>query len=130
MVDEKGGFIFKAREALASAESDLEAKRFNSAANRAYYACFFVAIAALIDAGVRPEVLWGHDYVQAQFAGLLIHRRKLYPSELRDTLPDNQEMRQRADYDAVSISERQAKRAVDRARVFVQVVFAKIGGGR
>lgn len=44
-------FLLKARESLASAEADLKAGRFNSAANRAYYAAFQAAVAMLVEHG-------------------------------------------------------------------------------
>jgi uncharacterized protein (UPF0332 family) len=127
VIDEKSGFLFKAREALAGAQSEFASKRYNNAANRAYYACFHAAIAALLDAGVRPQgPLWGHDYVQAQFSGLLIHRRKLYPEQLGSVLSRNIDVRKEADYDAESVSEKDAKRAIEKAKRFVEAVETKV----
>lgn len=82
-------FAEKAWENLASAQSELVNNRFNACANRCYYACFQAAIVALIREGIPPRGTggWGHDYVQAQFAGQLIRRRKLYPASLRETPP-------------------------------------------
>ena len=83
-------FIEKAIAALAGAESELAAGRYENVANRCYYACFQVAIAALEAAGVRPvggaDARWSHQAVQAQFDGVLIARRKRYPSRPRDVL--------------------------------------------
>ena len=115
----------KAVENLASAVSDHAAKRYNACANRAYYACFQAAIAALIRAGVTPgnrDGTWGHGYVQSRFAGELIGRRKLYPAVLRDTLARLEELRERADYHMIHVSEVQSARAVTRARTFVQAI--------
>lgn len=128
MIDEKSDFLAKAQEALEGAQCAVENHRYNNAANRAYYACFLAAIAALIDAHVRPEGSWGHEYVQAQFSGLLIRRRKLYSATLGSVLSDNLETRARADYRPSSVSEKDAKRAVARARSFVQMVAERIGG--
>jgi hypothetical protein len=41
---------------------------------------------------------WGHDFVQGQFVGQLINRRKLYPTSLRPTLEQNYRLREVADY--------------------------------
>lgn len=61
--------------------------RYNNCANRCYYACFQAAIAALQDAGIRPTgPQWSHAYVPSQFDGVLIYRRKRYPTELRGIL--------------------------------------------
>src|SRR5581483_12220233 len=90
----------KARESLDGAESEFGNRRYNNCANRCYYACFQAAIAALEDAGMRPTARsrqWGHDVVQAQFAGQLIDRRKLYPPGLRATLERAYKLRVTAD---------------------------------
>jgi uncharacterized protein (UPF0332 family) len=127
VIDEKSGFLFKACEALDGAQSEFANKRYNNAANRAYYACFHAAIAALLDAGVHPPARqWGHDYVQAQFSGLLIHRRKLYPEQLGSVLSRNIDVRKEADYDAESVSEKDAKRAIEKAKRFVEAVETKV----
>jgi uncharacterized protein (UPF0332 family) len=127
VIDEKSGFLLKAREALDGAQSEFANKRYDNAANRAYYACFHAAIAALLDAGVHPPGRqWGHDYVQAQFSGLLIHRRKLYPEQLGSVLSRNIDVRKEADYDAESVSEKDAKRAIEKAKRFVEAVEARM----
>ncbi len=119
-------YLAKAEESLAGAESEFTNRRFNNCANRAYYASFQAAIAALLEAGIRPtsrEALWGHGWVQAQFAGQLIGRRKLYPADLRDTLSRLQELRRRAGYEGAHVGGVQADRAVGRAERFVAVVL-------
>ena len=127
-INETNDFLSKAREALAGARAELVNKRYNNAANRAYYACFHAAIAALLDAGVRPhEQSWSHSFVQAQFSGLLIHRRKLYSSELGSVLSKNQDVRSDADYKALTVSKKESQRAVERARLFVAAVETKMG---
>jgi len=118
-------FLRKAEESLKSAESEYANRRYNSCANRCYYACFQAAVAALLAGGVGPRDSsgqWGHDYVQAAFAGLLINRRKLYPSRFGSTLPDLYDLRQTADYMPRLVTRKQADRALRRSREFVQVV--------
>jgi uncharacterized protein (UPF0332 family) len=122
MNDDATGFLNKAEESLRTAETEHLNERYNSCANRAYYACFQAAVAALIQAGIKSTGQWGHDFVQAQFAGPLIRQRKLYASELRDTLIRNLELRRAADYTPDPVSEVQALRALRRARSFVEAV--------
>lgn len=115
----------KAEESLASAQDDLAAGRYNSCANRAYYTCFQAAIAALLIAGVQPVNPRGersHEFVQSQFNGFLINRRKLYPASLRRTLRDTIEVREKADYTPLGVNERVAKRVLQQAQEFLHTI--------
>ena len=81
-MEELQTYLTKARESLTSAEADHTAGRYNSCANRAYYACLQAAVAALLAEGLRPlspRGEWSHEFVQSQCNGLLIGRRKRYP---------------------------------------------------
>ena len=130
MIDEAQIFLTKAEESLAGAESELANGRYNNVANRCYYACFQAAIVALLHAGITPDgPQWSHTFVQGQFVGQLINRRKLYPAELRQTPTRLYELRQTADYTIEPITQTQATRAVRRARTFVAAIQAK-GGER
>jgi uncharacterized protein (UPF0332 family) len=62
-------YLAKATESLLTAESEFVNGRYNSCANRCYYACFQAAIAALLCEGIRPRGQWSHEFVQAQFVG-------------------------------------------------------------
>jgi uncharacterized protein (UPF0332 family) len=117
-------FLAKAIESLAGAESEFANRRFNNCANRCYYVTFQAAIAALLRQGIQSgaERTWGHSFVQAQFAGTLVNRSKLYPAGLRDTLPQNLMLRQRADYEEQHITEIQAQRALRHTRAFLGAV--------
>ena len=116
-------FWEKALENLDSAASELTNRRYNASANRAYYAVFQAAIVALMREGVRPPgPQWGHAFVQAQFAGQLVTKRKAYPSALRDPLPRLEELRERADYKAAHVSQTQALRALRRAQEFIDAI--------
>lgn len=122
MIDEAALFLLKAEESLAGAESEFAGGRYNNCANRCYYACFQAAIFALIRAGVRPQArdgTWGHDFVQSQFAGNLVNQRKLYPSELRNVLARNLELRQAADYRTGPVTAGQASHALRRTQAFL-----------
>lgn len=125
MIDDVAVYVMKAEESLAGAEAEFAVGRFNNCANRCYYACFQAAIAALIRAGIRPPGdgrRWGHEFVQSQFASLLINRRKVYPGTLRDVLGKVVIMRLRADYHPVLVTEQQIARGLGRSRTFVAVV--------
>ena len=125
MIDHEPVFLRKAEESLAGAESEFINNRYNNAANRAYYAVFQAAIHALVEAGVQPPGAveqWGHDFVQARFAGDLVNRRKLYPADLRTTLEQNFRLRVAADYGREYVSDVRTARAVRRAEVFVAAV--------
>lgn len=122
-------FLVKAQESLEGAASELANRRFNNCANRCYYACFQAAIAALLRAGIQSSrgEEWTHAFVHSQFAGTLVHRRKLYPSGLRDTLPQNLMFRQRADYEDQYVTEIQAQRALRRTREFLDAIYTEGG---
>jgi uncharacterized protein (UPF0332 family) len=108
---------------VTGAESEYANKRYQNCANRAYYACYQAAVAALLLHGIRPGgSRWGHDTVQAQFVGELINRRKHFPPDLRDTFERLFLLRQTADYANSLVSEIQAARSLRRARVFVAAV--------
>lgn len=124
-------YLSKAQESLASAQSEFANGRYNSCANRCYFACFQAAVAALVRGGVvsaGPRAQLGHAYVQAQFAGGLVNRRKQYPGQLRDVLPQLGSLRQTADYESVSVTMTRASRALSRANEFVTTVLSKGGG--
>jgi uncharacterized protein (UPF0332 family) len=125
MIGQEPLFLDKAQEGLAGAQSEFVNGRYNNCANRCYYACFQAAIHALEQASVQPTstpARWGHDFVQAQFAGQLVNRRKLYPRELHEALVRNYGLRQVADYQRDLVSETQARRALRRTREFLATI--------
>lgn len=132
VIDIGSVFLDKAQESLAGAESELANHRYNNAANRCYYACFQAAIAALLQAGIRPpggSAEWGHAFVQARFVGELISRRKRYSGSLRDVLSRTLLLRQLADYKPEQASQTQVTRALRSARQFVESVRTARGEG-
>jgi uncharacterized protein (UPF0332 family) len=120
-------YLTKAYESLLTAESEFANGRYNSCANRSYYACFQAAIAAILNEGIRPAGQWNHQFVQAQFVGVLINKRKRYESELRRVLPDNQILRDKADYRPEFVTATQASRALRRTRQFVTAIRQRGG---
>jgi len=125
MSDLSDAFLTRAQESLLGAESEFVNGRYNNVGNRAYYACFQAAIAALDLADIRPSAGksdWDHAFVQSQFGGVLIGRRKRYPSGLRNILPEGLLLRGQAAYKQAPISRTQAARMLERARTFVDTV--------
>ncbi len=129
MIDRDYAFLDKALESLAGAESEFVNERYNNTANRAYYAVFHAAIAALQQVGIRPaRDAWSHEFVPGQFDGVLINRRKRYPPELRGILSRNAAVRLSADYDEEPVTQTEASRALRRSRTFVRAIQA--GGSK
>jgi len=122
-VSETTLFLAKARESLASAESDLRARRFNSAANRAYYAAFQAAVGILISEGVKPpKGSWEHRFVHSQFSGKLITRRKLFSERFGGVLKALLETRLAADYRPAPVGRRHAVSALRDAEALVDAI--------
>jgi uncharacterized protein (UPF0332 family) len=119
---DSGALHEKARESLASAESDFVAGRYNSCVNRAYFACHQAAKGALFGAGITAN---GHRAVQAQFATQLISRRKVYPADLRDTLSKLMVVRHRADYSTDLMGIGEARRTLRESQAFVTRVMGR-----
>ncbi len=131
IVPEQREWLVKAEQSLRGAESEFANQRYDNAANRAYYACFHAAIAALIDAGVltvEGGKTPSHAFVQSAFARELIHRRKSVPSELTSTLLDLLFLRQQADYSSIPLNDVRVKRALDKAKMLVGIVRRQSGG--
>jgi uncharacterized protein (UPF0332 family) len=128
VIERESPFLDKARESLSGAESEFVNARYNNTANRAYYAMFQAAIAALQQAGIRPTGdEWSHRFAPSQFDGVLINRRHLYPTELRGMLNETMGIRLSADYDEEPVTPSEARRAVRNSRTFVSAI--ERGGG-
>jgi len=128
-VADASAFLAKADESLASAEDDLVKGRYNSCARNGYYAAFQSAVAALSKSGISPTGLrWSHEFVHAQFGGMLVYRRKLYDSAFRALLDDSFRVRVDADYTNKQIRERNVSRILSRIRELVADVKGRIDG--
>ena len=121
-------YLRKARESLASARADVRGKRYNSAANRAYYAAFQAAVAALIANDIRATKGWEHHFVANQFSGKLVWRRKVFSAELKSTLARLFDVRIEADYEPDPVSATKSERAVRIAERFVVSVEETLAG--
>jgi uncharacterized protein (UPF0332 family) len=108
-------FLLKAREAIKVAQLSLDHGCLNSAANRAYFATFHAARAALVAAGLSPtDRPWSHKAIQSAFAQL-IHRKKVYSAHLKGVLAELRSARDLADYRPEGVSSRAARNAVQKA---------------
>jgi uncharacterized protein (UPF0332 family) len=109
----------KAAKALASARLLLTAGDSDGATNRAYYAMFDAAIAALSWAGVgATQDHKTHSGLIASFGLRLVQTGRL-PAELGRSLNRVQELRLTADYLAEPVSSEKATWAVEEADAFV-----------
>jgi uncharacterized protein (UPF0332 family) len=127
---EPASFLGKASENLADAQVALDAGRNNACANRSYYAAFQAAVAARWVENIRPraggEGPLSHRMVQAEFAGRLIYRRKLYPPGLQSVLLELMRLRLIADYHAESVNPHLARRALAKSEQLVGHVQARL----
>jgi uncharacterized protein (UPF0332 family) len=106
-------FLLKTEESLSGAESEFANDRYNNCANRCYYACFQAAIAALLTEGIQSRgEQWSHPFVQGQFVGQLVNRRKRYAAGLQDVLARTLILRQTADYEPDQVTSLRASRAL------------------
>lgn len=88
-----------------------------------------MAGAALYHAGIVPRggrSEWGHPFVQAEFVGWLIHRRRLYPTALRQVLARNLTLRHTADYAPGLVTESQAARALQQTHDFFAAIREQV----
>ncbi|MBI3969733.1 MAG: HEPN domain-containing protein [Chloroflexi bacterium] len=124
-------YLAKSRQNLTVADTARAAGHLDAAASRAYYAAFQAAVAALWEEGIRPPRdqagTLSHAVVQSEWSGRLVYRRKLYPPELRTVLHRLYDLRVRADYQVVSVTDRQARTACNDSRTLVEHVSARLG---
>jgi uncharacterized protein (UPF0332 family) len=120
----KESFILRAKENLAVAEVAFAAGQYNACANRAYYAAFHAAIAALMHFGHPPNI--DHAPVRADFSKYLINERKVFPSKMTNELKEIMNIRGKADYSEAGIGKQLATAQLKRATIFVHLVLQKI----
>lgn len=118
-------FFKKAQDNLNLAKYCLEQGGYDASANRAYYAAFQAAIAALAHVGIINKKN-DHKWVQATFVGELINRRKVYPSRLKSYLSDMLSLRNNADYSEKSVSQKLASRQLAKANEFVETIVKEL----
>jgi len=117
------GVMEKARQALTSAKLLFDSGDTDGAANRAYYAMFDAAIAALswVGADLEKSPPKTHSGLIASFGQNLV-LRGLLSSELGRALNRVQELRLTADYLAEPVSLDKAQWAIQEADRFVDAI--------
>lgn len=116
-------FIDKASRAASSAKLLLDAGDVDGACNRAYYAMFDAARAALIRCGapVVSEVAKTHGGLIAAFSLHLVKTGRV-PIEIGKALNRVAEIRLIADYSGDEVTAERAQWAVEQALVFVETM--------
>jgi len=119
----KESFLERAKENLSAAELLFDNGMFNASANRAYYAAFHAAIAALFTIGIKPQI--EHRTIQSLFSDNFFNRRKVFPSEYKKYLLDMQNIRSVADY-KVGINKKISKEQLKNAKKFLELILGEI----
>jgi hypothetical protein len=78
-------YLEKARRNIRAAQLLFENELYDESANRAYYAAFQAALAALSVYGFQIERI-SHEGAQSVFKRELIHRRKFFPGKFKSYL--------------------------------------------
>ena len=87
--------------------------QYNNAANRAYYAVFQAAIAALTADGIEPPAprYWSHDFVLREYCRQAADDGGHYVGSCRSALKALQDVRLKADYETEALSRITGERA-------------------
>ncbi len=122
-------YLAKAEQCLAGAALAVAHGQYNNAANRAYYAAFQAAIAALGTAGIQPPTAryWSHDFVLREYCSLLARQGGDYAPSSGATFKALQDERLKADYEVELIGRASGERALALARQFVDAVRQRLG---
>ncbi|HLT47874.1 MAG TPA: HEPN domain-containing protein [Rubricoccaceae bacterium] len=96
--------IEKADRALEAARANLDRGDGETAVNRAYYATYYAATAALLGEGESPKT---HSGTHRRSAHLFIATGRV-PQEVGRTLEDAFRIRQRSDYEALGVTDLRA----------------------
>lgn len=113
----------KAVRAVKSAGLLLKSEDFDGACNRAYYAMFDAARAALLsaNAGISSEMMKTHSGLISAFSMHFV-KTGLVSIELGKTLNKAEDLRLIADYTGDLIDQEQAKWVVEQAEIFVNTI--------
>jgi uncharacterized protein (UPF0332 family) len=119
-------YMAKAARALASAKLLLANSDLDGACNRAYYAMFDAAHAALLRSGahINPAETRTHRGLIAAFGEHLI-KPGLLPTDLGKSFNQVERVRLLADYTGEEIDEDKTRWAVEQAAAFVEAVRRK-----
>lgn len=115
--------MVKARRALTSANTLLTDGDNDGACNRAYYAMFDAARAALLTckAPVPPEVAKTHSGLISAFSLYLV-KTGIFPVALGKSLNKAEDLRLIADYKGDPLNEEEAKWVTQQATIFVEAI--------
>ena len=115
--------MVKARRALTSANTLLMDGDNDGACNRAYYAMFDAARAALLTckAPVPPEVAKTHSGLISAFSLHLV-KTGIFPVALGKSLNKAEDLRLIADYKGDPLDEEEAKWVTQQATIFVEAI--------
>ena len=106
----------KAKDTLLDVSISIQNNRWNNAANRLYYACFYAAIALLINDGHEART---HSGVRA-LLGLHYVKTGIIDEELSQAYQKTFHLRQTGDYDDLAIvTENDVKPLVEPAEKFI-----------
>lgn len=113
----------KASTACSSARALLDLGDVNGAANRAYYAMFDAARAALLASGaqVDPGICRTHSGLIGAFGGYLVKNGPI-PKDVGRLLNRAHEIRLIADYNGDSVHPHDALEIVDQSELFIAVI--------
>jgi len=112
-------FLIKAKRNIQAAQLLFDHQMYDESANRAYYAAFQAALAALSVLGIHVEGM-SHEAAQSTFNTELIHRRKIYPGHFKSYLLELQAIRIQADYSLKLTSKKIAMTQIKHAKEFVE----------
>ncbi|MCP4111452.1 MAG: HEPN domain-containing protein [Desulfobacteraceae bacterium] len=122
----KEEFLQKAKENLVIAKLSFEHKCYNASANRAYFAVFQSAIAALDDKGFLTKGRNDHKWIQSEFSEKLIKRKKIYPAKIKSYLMKMQMLRNMADYEYESVSKKDTVEQIRKAEEMIGFIQKEI----
>ncbi len=116
-------YLAKARRACESARALLDLDDVDGAANRAYYAMFDAAHAALLISGapVREEIARTHGGLIGAFGEHLVKTGRI-PKDMGRALNRAEEMRLIADYKGESVEAHDATDMIEQAESFVSTL--------
>jgi len=123
--------IARARRSAASAKLLFDAGDLNGACNRAYYAMFDAARAALLagDAPVNSEAIKTHSGLIAAFSLHMI-KPGCIPAQYGRSLRQVDQIRLIADYSDEGVDRERGLSAIEQANHFVEAVSGYVGGLR
>ena len=109
----------RAKETLLDVDVSIQNNRWNNAANRLYYACFYAAIALLLNDGHKTHA---HRGVRT-LLGLHYVKKGIIAEELSKVFQKTFDIRQTGDYDDLAtITEQEVKPLVEPVKKFIQAI--------